>query len=401
MTPATWLELKDRALDAAAEGITMADARKPGRPLMYVNEGFERLTGYSAAESVGINCKFLQGEQTDPATVQQIRDALNGEREVTVEILNYRKDGQPFWNRLSITPVRDESGEVSHFIGVQSDVTARRRAEDALRAAKQELEAANAQMRRDLANAAMVQRAWLPHGLPDAPGLHFAWTFRPCQDLAGDGLNVMRLDQDHIGLYVLDVSGHGVPAALLSAALNRWLSPSPDQSCLFQPLNDGSGRHGVRSPGEVVKTLNRQFPFNPETNQYFTMIYGVLDLSSRNFRYVTAGHPLPLLVNGADVSECPSTRGLPVGIQPDAPVDEKQVSLSRGDRLLLYTDGAFEATDAQQEEFGQERLKLNFTKFYDAPVEESLTHLADMIQNWCPDGKLQDDVTLLSLHVEM
>jgi sigma-B regulation protein RsbU (phosphoserine phosphatase) len=130
------------------------------------------------------------------------------------------------------------------------------------------------------------------------------------------------------------------------------------------------------------------------------MIYGVLDLNSRNFRYVTAGHPPPLLVNGANVSECPATGGVPVGILPDAQFDEGQVSLSRGDRLLLYTDGAIEVTDAQQEEFGEERLRLNFTKLYDAPVEETLDHLADMIQNWCPDGKLQDDVTLLSIHVE-
>ena len=104
--PGDQLALKDRALDVAAEGVTIADARLPDRPLIYVNEGFERVTGYPAAEVLGRNCRFLQGPDTDPAAVAEIRAAVAGERECVVEILNYRKDGTPFWNRLSITPGR-------------------------------------------------------------------------------------------------------------------------------------------------------------------------------------------------------------------------------------------------------------------------------------------------------
>ena len=85
------------------------------------------MTGYPVAEVLGRNCRFLQGPDTDPAAVAEIRAALAEDRECVVEILNYRKDGTTFWNRLSITPVRESSGEVTHFIGVQSDVTARRR----------------------------------------------------------------------------------------------------------------------------------------------------------------------------------------------------------------------------------------------------------------------------------
>ncbi|MDX2473036.1 MAG: PAS domain-containing protein, partial [Candidatus Krumholzibacteria bacterium] len=138
-----WLALQNRALAVALEGITIADARLPNRPLIYVNEGFERLTGFSAAEVMGRNCKFLQGDVADPATVDEMRQAMQEGRECTVEISNRRKDGTQFWNRLSITPVRDESGTVTHFIGIQSDVTARREAEE-------KLQRANDQMRNDL-----------------------------------------------------------------------------------------------------------------------------------------------------------------------------------------------------------------------------------------------------------
>ena len=108
--PAGWLALKDRALDVSAEGITIADAREPDRPLIYANEGFERMTGYPVEEVMGRNCRFLQGPETDPSAMAEIRAALAESRECVVEILNYRKNGSTFWNRLSITPVRDAVG---------------------------------------------------------------------------------------------------------------------------------------------------------------------------------------------------------------------------------------------------------------------------------------------------
>jgi hypothetical protein len=91
-----------------------------------------------------------------------MRAAIHNKREVTVQLLNYRKDGTPFWNRLSITPVRDASGTVTHFIGVQSDVTAEKQAKDALQKTNEQLEAASQAMKRDLEAASAVQRSLLP-----------------------------------------------------------------------------------------------------------------------------------------------------------------------------------------------------------------------------------------------
>jgi len=120
------LKLKDRALASASEGITISDPSRPDNPLIYVNKGFENLTGYSAASVLGRNCRFLQGPLTNPDTAEQIRESIKAEKSCTVEILNYRKDGTTFWNRLSITLVRDKTSRTTHFIGVQSDITARR-----------------------------------------------------------------------------------------------------------------------------------------------------------------------------------------------------------------------------------------------------------------------------------
>jgi PAS domain S-box-containing protein len=123
------LQLRDRAMGATTEGITISDPSLPDHPLIYANSGFERLTGYTREDVMGRNCRFLQGVDTDPAAVEEIRAALRDKHECTVEFLNYRKDGSPFWNRLSITPVYDGAGQVSHFIGVQSDITQRKEVE--------------------------------------------------------------------------------------------------------------------------------------------------------------------------------------------------------------------------------------------------------------------------------
>jgi len=110
-------------------GIVIADALTPGYPLTYVSPGFEQLTGYGAAEVLGRSCGLLQGPDTDPRSVEVFREALAAGREAYVTLLNYRADGTPFWNEVSIAPQRDASGALVQYLGVQKDVTARMRSD--------------------------------------------------------------------------------------------------------------------------------------------------------------------------------------------------------------------------------------------------------------------------------
>jgi two-component system NtrC family sensor kinase len=110
----------------------IADATKPKFPNIYCNQAFTKVTGYSQSEVIGNNCQLLQGPDTDPTAIAQIREALKNERECQVVLKNYRKDGTAFWNQLAISPVRDRTGKLTHFIGVQMDVTERKEAEEAL-----------------------------------------------------------------------------------------------------------------------------------------------------------------------------------------------------------------------------------------------------------------------------
>jgi PAS domain S-box-containing protein len=120
------LRLLERAMGAVSQGILITDALVPDDPIIYTNPGFARMSGYDSPEIVGRNCRFLQGEATDPAARGEVRDAVRAGRACTVELLNYRKDGTTFWNHLELAPVIDATGRVTHFVGVQTDVTERR-----------------------------------------------------------------------------------------------------------------------------------------------------------------------------------------------------------------------------------------------------------------------------------
>jgi two-component system, cell cycle sensor histidine kinase and response regulator CckA len=125
-------QLQGKAFDAFLQGVTITDPNVPGNPIVYANDGFTRLTGYDRSEAVGRSCRFLQGKDTSPEAAGRIREAIREARPCFVEILNYRKDGTPFWNALSIAPIL-EDGRLTHFVGVQTDITAFKQMELQLR----------------------------------------------------------------------------------------------------------------------------------------------------------------------------------------------------------------------------------------------------------------------------
>ncbi|ELZ73994.1 bacterio-opsin activator [Haloferax prahovense DSM 18310] len=124
-------DLKEQAIDEAPVGITVADCSLPDRPLVYVNEAFEAMTGYSADAALGRNCRYLQGPNTDPERVAELRRAIEAEESASVELLNYRANGETFWNRVDVAPLSGPDGEVTHYVGFQTDITERVRAETA------------------------------------------------------------------------------------------------------------------------------------------------------------------------------------------------------------------------------------------------------------------------------
>ena len=238
-----------------------------------------------------------------------------------------------------------------------SVVLARVQTQLSLKRAKDELEATNARMKRDLEAAAKVQRALMPSSLPKVQEFRFVWDFVPCDELGGDILDVFQLDEDRIGLYLLDVSGHGVRAALLSVTLNRLLAQMAEGSLQFEGAGSQTESQ-LLSPAEVAARLNTRFQMDasPGAVQYSTFLYGILNTHSGHFRYVSAGHPGPLQVHGDGKSILHPQEGFAIGWFPDSTYQESVIELRPGDRLYLYSDGILEAMNSEDELFGPERL---------------------------------------------
>jgi PAS domain S-box-containing protein len=113
-------------MDEAPVGITITDPTREDNPLVYVNERFEELTGYDRSEALGRNCRFLQGEDTDPETRRHLRERIDAEQPASVDIVNYRKNGERMWVKLDVAPVRDDDGTATHFVGFQTEITDRK-----------------------------------------------------------------------------------------------------------------------------------------------------------------------------------------------------------------------------------------------------------------------------------
>jgi PAS domain S-box-containing protein len=133
--------LLDRAVAASSNGIVITDPKLPDNPIVYVNPAFEKISGYATDEVRGRNCRFLQADDRGQSALDELRVALREKRECRVVLRNYRKDGTPFWNELYVSPVHDDNGRLTNFVGVQNDISERRRIEEILRESEERFRA--------------------------------------------------------------------------------------------------------------------------------------------------------------------------------------------------------------------------------------------------------------------
>jgi phosphoserine phosphatase RsbU/P len=257
---------------------------------------------------------------------------------------------------------------------------------------------ANDRMSRDLKAAAKIQETFLPRDVPHVPGTEFAWIYRPCDELAGDGLNVIPFGDDKVGLYILDVSGHGVASSLLSVTLSRLLSPPSDPSSILLLKSGVVGRSAITPPAEVAARLNRLFPFDPATEQFATIIYGILSVVTGDFRYVSAGHPGPVHLPFGSDPVILGSQGSPIGLADD-PNEERSVRLGAGDRLYLYSDGVLEAMNSAGEPFGGARLLQAIDRGRSESLPDGIVNLLGEIARWHGSERPQDDISILAVEV--
>lgn len=272
-----------------------------------------------------------------------------------------------------------------------AEVIARVRTHLEIRRLHRELMTANQKMKQDLAAAARVQQALLPTKAPEAPGYNFAWRYRPCDELAGDSLNVFPLRDGQIGAYVLDVSGHGVAASLLAVSVTQSMVPRDGGQSV---VSDSAG--GVNQPASVASRLNERYPMEGQAGHYFTLAYGVLEPESGRFRYVCAGHPGPVIIRAESV-ESNDGPSFPIGVFHPSDYFESVAELAPGDRLYLYSDGIYEETSPDGNQFGRKRLNEILYEARKLSLEQSIYRLIESVVTFHGNDSLTDDVTVLAI----
>jgi sigma-B regulation protein RsbU (phosphoserine phosphatase) len=257
-----------------------------------------------------------------------------------------------------------------------------------LQGANHQLRERQARLDEDLRAAADIQRALLPRAAPNFGPLRTAWRFVPSQAVGGDMLDLHPLTDRAVSAYVLDVSGHGVPSAMLTVSVQRSLAPAGG-------LVLAGGR--ARSPHAVMQELEREYPFE-RFERFFTLSYLLVDVVTGELRYCSPAHPPPLLLPGAGGPVERLEAGGPLlGMGLAESVEEGVHTLRHGDRLLLYTDGALEAEDAAGVQFGEERLRALLEAGRGQTLEALLDALLSALAAHREGRPFEDDVSLLAL----
>lgn len=262
-----------------------------------------------------------------------------------------------------------------------------------------EISLANAGMKSDLEAAARLQQSLLPKNLPKVSDYDFAWSFIPCDELAGDILNVFQLDAHHIGFYIADVSGHGVPAALLAVTINRVLSPERGHSSLLFQVLPGEKDQLALLPAKLATELNRQFQMDKLDRRYFSINYGVIDIRTRILKYIPAGHPPIVRVSRHGIVKQLPGRNFAIGWFSEGDYRDYSCPLEIGDRLVIYSDGITETVDTDSEQFGEERLMSFLAESSECSLEETVRKLSKTVRRWCVPLPPKDDISVLAIKV--
>jgi sigma-B regulation protein RsbU (phosphoserine phosphatase) len=246
----------------------------------------------------------------------------------------------------------------------------------------------------NLRAAAVIQQSLLPVAAPQTASFEFAWQFRPCERVGGDLYNLFWLDETHLGVYVMDVSGHGVPAAMVTTSIAQALDPFTGR--LLKRMFDSPPYYELVSPAEVLAGLNRGYPME-RFGKLLTLCYLILDLESGIVRYSNAALPLPFLIRADGRVETLTEGGTIIGIGEGALYEEGMFCMEEGDRLFIHTDGIVEHLDKNGEFYGDERLVRELRKCGGDTLQAACDQVIQSLIRFGGEEQPDDDITLVGI----
>ncbi|MBI9113065.1 PP2C family protein-serine/threonine phosphatase [Maridesulfovibrio ferrireducens] len=243
-------------------------------------------------------------------------------------------------------------------------------------------------IKQDLRAAAFIQESFLPHERADIETLSLNWLFKPSDYVGGDLFDLIHLDKDNTAFYIMDISGHGVSAALAAVSVSLLLARSGHLT------NSETGE--ITPPSELLLQLDNDFPIE-RLNKHFTMFYGVANSARKTLRYSSAGHPPPILLRSNGALEYLEKGGSVIGMNSGIPFEEDEVPFNPGDRLLSFTDGVSEYQSPSDEMFELERFITLVQEYRDMPSRDILDRIYEKMMQFGENRPPQDDVTICCL----
>ena len=241
--------------------------------------------------------------------------------------------------------------------------------------------------------AGIIQFGLLPKHFSAGDHVDIAWKYKPCDAVGGDMLNVVLLDANHIGLYMLDVAGHGMPSAMISVLVYQLLNPH-NGILIDHTVNPPY----ILEPEAVLKILDREFPLM-RFKRHFTIVYAVLDLSSNTLTYSNAAHCAPIIIPHESDLKTLTVSGTVIGVNA-FPFGQETVTLAPGDKVMLLSDGVVETRNTANEFFGEERLYQTLKELRAATTYDLVQGLYTKVISFAEAQPADDDISILAFEIK-
>ncbi len=251
----------------------------------------------------------------------------------------------------------------------------------------------NAALDRDLVEARKLQMSLVPRRPVEQGAWRISFALQPSGHIGGDMIGAFPTEPGRIGIYALDVSGHGIASALITARLSSWLSGAEPDGNIALARSDAGPR--MMAPDEVCRRLNGRFLGDIGTDHYFTIVIGELDLATGRFVFCQAGHPHPLVQVADGTVSFTGAGGPPIGLLEDAEFTVEEVIMPPGSRLLLYSDGITECPDPGGSMLEEEGLARLMRSRRDIGGEALLAALSWELSALVDDGEIPDDLSAI------
>jgi len=254
-----------------------------------------------------------------------------------------------------------------------------------LHAQKRLLEEQQQQINHELETASQIQKNLLPYSELEIDGIQFAWKFEPCGHIGGDMFQISKITDEYAAVHMLDVCGHGVSAALVSATVSQFLTS------LYNRMRLTGKRF---TPGAVLARLENEFPME-RFDCFFTIVFAMLNLETGHLIYSNAGHMPPFILRSSGLLDILDMHGPAIGIGFDPSFGDEEKQLYSGDRLILYTDGLIENFGPDGEREGKDRFHEFLKKSHHLPTQELVNQLFEAADKLRFETTPSDDMSLI------